>query len=148
MSKLTFDFINWVLLKCFNAFSISLVNSSLVNSLKEINAISWSKGDINNIIKRGNNNKMCEFDEYDIFTAQHWDLAWFITLWNAKSIYLFRKMLPLNSIMNLVTKLKLLSIVNITLSNQIEVFIYFKYNIIANMNILKQLNSYDVTYVT
>ena len=45
------------------------------------------------------------------------DLVWFIPLWNAKSIYLFRKLLPLNSIklkLSLETKLKLLSIVNIT----------------------------------
>ena len=58
---------------------------------------------------------MCNFDEYDI--VQHWDLVWFIPLWNAKLIYLFRKLLPLNSIklnLNLVTKLKFVSIVNVT----------------------------------
>ena len=80
-------------------------------------AISLSKGDINEFNKGENNNKMCDFDEYDIFTVQHWDLVRFILLWNAKSIYLFRKLLPLNSIklnFNLVTKLNLLSTVNIT----------------------------------
>ena len=60
---------------------------------KEKNAISWSKGDINEFSKgknnnkmcdfveydinefsKGkNNNKMCDFVEYDIFTVQHWD---------------------------------------------------------------------------
>ena len=91
--------------------------SSLMGILKEKNAISWSKGDINEFSKGENDNKMCDFDEHDIVKVQHWDLLWFIPLWNAKSIYLFRKLLPLNSIkldLNLVTKLKLFSIVNIT----------------------------------
>ena len=45
---------------------------------KEKNAISLSKGDINEFTKGVNYNKMCDFDEYDIFTEQHWDLVWFI----------------------------------------------------------------------
>ena len=68
-----------------------------------------------NSVKGENNNKMYDFDEYDIVRVQHWDLVWFIPSWNAKPIYLFRKLL--NSIkfnLNLVTKLKLLSIVNVT----------------------------------
>ena len=88
-----------------------------MDMLKEKNALSWSKGDINEFSKGENNNKIYDFDKYDIFRVQHWDLVWFIPLWNAKSIYLFRKLLPLNSIklnLNLMTQLKLLSILNIT----------------------------------
>ena len=69
---------------------------------------------------------MSDFDEYDIFTVEHWDLVWFIPLWNAKSIYLFRKLFPLNSVkldLNLETKLKL-SIVNKT---NIDINFIFSY---------------------
>ena len=70
---------------------------------------------------------MCDFDEYDIFTVQHWDLVWFIPLWNAKSIYLYRKLFPLNSVkldLNLETKLKLFSIVSKT---NIDINFIFSY---------------------
>ena len=133
MSKLILDFINWVHLKCFNVFNVVVVvffcfffiifyqfdgfADVVINGhLEGENAITWSKSDINEFSTGENNDKICNFDEYDIFTVQHWDLVWFIPLWNAKSIYLFRKLLPLNSIklnLNLVTKLKLFSTVNI-----------------------------------
>ena len=76
--------------------------------------------------------------------ALRFSLIYYIPLWNAKSIYLFRKLLPLNSIklnLNLVTKLKLLSIVNIT---NIDLYLVKK----LQVEYLKQLNSYDVIYVT
>ena len=130
--------------QCFYYYQFDGFADVIINGhLKGENAISWSKGDINEFSKGVNYNKMCDFDEYDIFTVQHWDLVWFIPLWNAKSIYLFRKLLPLYSIklnLNLVTKLKLLSIVNIT---NIDITLYLVKTLQAEY--LKQLNSYDVT---
>ena len=130
--------------QCFQCFfSISLMGlltSSLMGILKEKNAITWSKGDINEFSKGENNNKICNFDEYDIFTVQHWDLVWFIPVWNAKSIYLFCKLLALNSIkinLNLVTKLKLFSAENIT---------NIDFNFIAKILKFKKLNSFYVTW--
>ena len=49
---------------------MGLLTSSLMGIQKGENAISLSKGDINEFSK-GENNKMCDFDEYDIFTVQH-----------------------------------------------------------------------------
>ena len=48
---------------------MGLLMSLLMDIYKEKNAISWSKGDVNAFSKGQNNNKMCGFDEYDIFTV-------------------------------------------------------------------------------
>ena len=46
----------------FDGFADVIINGPL----KGENAIiSWSKGDINDFSKEENNNKMCDFDEYD-----------------------------------------------------------------------------------
>ena len=60
-----------------------------------------------------------------------------------RSIYLFRKLFPLNSIkldLNLETKLKLFSIVNIT---NIDITLYLVQKL--RVESLKKLNSYYVT---